>query len=303
VTATVPGPHSAAAPAEVFGWRLTFARFRRRRGALVALGVVAVAVVLAIVGPWVAPQSLQETNDVFNGPMSAAHWLGTDSIGRDELSQLLYALRESLLAAWLALAIGVVVGTLLGLVSGYAGTKVDWAVMRVVDVLMSFPGLLLIIALIGVLGTSLVDAMIALSVSFVPSFARLIRGEVLAAKAATFVEAAQVSGVPAWRIVARHIVPGVLPAFIVQLCLTMGLALIAQGGLGFLGLGVQPPHTNLGAMLQSGFSEINVTPRLILVPGITITIIAMAFNVIADGLRDALGRGTASATELAATRV
>jgi peptide/nickel transport system permease protein len=289
----------AAPELELYGWRLTAARFRSRRLSLVALGVVVLFVLAAVVGPDVAPAGLTDTFPSISGPPSASHLLGTDSIGHDELSQLLFALRSSLFAAWLAVAIGVVAGTVVGLVSGFVGGRLDWVVMRGVDLMLSFPGLLLVIALIGILGTGLIDAMIALAISFIPGFVRLIRGQVLAVKEETFVEAARVTGVPAWRIVARHIMPGVLPAFIVQVCLTMGLALIAEGGLGFLGLGVQPPQTNLGEMLQNGFAEVNVSPRLILVPGITITLIAMAFNVIADGLRDALGRGAGAADLLA----
>jgi peptide/nickel transport system permease protein len=239
----------------------------------------------------VASDGLEQTFPSFTAAPSLHHWLGTDAIGHDELSQLLYAMRSSIFSAGLAALIGASVGTLIGVISGYAGGAIDWVVMRCIDALMSFPGLLLIIALIGVIGTGLYPAMIALAISFVPGFARLVRGDVLDARQRVFVAAAKVTGVPARRIIRKHIVPTILPSFIVQLCLTLGLALIAQGALGFLGLGAQPPQTNLGEMLQSGFNSINSTVRLVLVPGLVITVLATALNVIADALRDALGRG------------
>jgi peptide/nickel transport system permease protein len=277
--------------AQTYGLRRVFQQFRHRKLAVAATVVVAIGVILAIVGPYIAPDGLEQTFPSFTAAPSLRHWLGTDAIGHDELSQLLFAMRSSIFSAGLAALLGAALGTFIGVISGYAGGAVDWAVMRCIDALMSFPGLLLIIALIGVLGTGLYPAMIALAISFVPGFARLVRGDVLDARQRVFVAAAKVTGVPSHRIIRKHIVPTILPSFIVQLCLTLGLALIAQGALGFLGLGAQPPQTNLGEMLQSGFSSINSTVRLVLIPGLVITILATALNVIADALRDALGRG------------
>jgi len=205
-------------------------------------------------------------------------------------------------AAGFAALAGAAIGTVIGVVSGYVGGALDWAVMRCIDALMSFPGLLLIIALIGVMGPGLFHATIALAVSFVPGFTRLLRGEVLGARERGFVAAAKVTGVSSLRIVRKHIMPTVLPSLIVQLCLTLGLALIAEGALGYLGLGAQPPQASLGAMLQTGFTEINSTVRLVLVPGLVITILATCLNVIADALRDALGRGSEVVGFLAAPK-
>jgi ABC-type dipeptide/oligopeptide/nickel transport system permease subunit len=275
---------------QTYGLRRVFEQFRHRKLAMAATVVVAAGIILAIIGPFVAPDGLEQTFPSFTAAPSLHHWLGTDAIGHDELSQLLYAMRSSIFSAGLAALIGATAGTLIGVISGYAGGGIDWVVMRCIDALMSFPGLLLIIALIGVIGTGLYPAMIALAISFVPGFARLVRGDVLEARQRVFVAAAKVTGVPARRIIRKHIVPTILPSFIVQLCLTLGLALIAQGALGFLGLGAQPPQTNLGEMLQSGFNSINSTVRLVLVPGLVITVLATALNVIADALRDALGR-------------
>ena len=273
-----------------YGLRRVFDRFRRRKLAVAAVVVVVIGIILAIIGPYVAPSGLEQTFPSYTASPSLAHLLGTDSIGHDELSQLLFAMRSSIFAAGFAALLGAALGTVVGVVSGYAGGWVDWVVGRCIDALLAFPGLLLIIALIGVFGAGLYPAMIALGISFVGGFARLVRGEVLEARQRGFVAAAKVTGVPRRRIIRRHIIPTILPSFIVQLCLTFGFALIAQGALGFLGLGAQPPQTSLGAMMQNGFQQINTTVRLVLIPGIVITVMATAFNMIADGLRDALGR-------------
>lgn len=278
--------------AQVYGLRRVFEQFRRKKLAVAAAVVVAVGIILAVIGPIVAPYGLEQTFPSYLAPMSLHHLLGTDSIGHDEFNQLLYAMRSSVFAAGFAAILGATIGTLIGLISGYTGGSFDWIVMRCVDAIMSFPGLLLIIAIIGVVGTGLYHAMIALAVSFVPGFTRLIRGEVLQVRERGFVAAAKVTGVTTHRIIRKHIVPTILPLFIVQLCLTLGLALIAEGALGFLGLGSQPPQTSLGEMLQNGFSQINSTVRLVLIPGLVITVLATSLNVIADALRDALGRGS-----------
>jgi ABC-type dipeptide/oligopeptide/nickel transport system permease subunit len=283
----VPDELDDAAP---FGLRDVLNRFKRKKLSVAAVVVVIIGIILAIIGPYIAPSGLEQTFPSYTASPSLAHLLGTDTIGHDELSQLLFAMRSSLFAAGFAAILGAVLGTVVGVISGYAGGWVDWVVGRCIDALLSFPGLLLIIALIGVFGAGLYPAMIALGISFVGGFARLVRGEVLGARQRGFVAAAKVTGVPPFRIIRRHIIPTILPSFIVQLCLTFGFALVAQGALGFLGLGSQPPQTSLGAMMQSGFQEINSTVRLVLIPGIAITVLATAFNVIADGLRDALGR-------------
>jgi peptide/nickel transport system permease protein len=270
--------------------RRGFKRFRRGKGNLIACAVIIIAVFLALFGPYIAPYGLEQTSGSYLASPSLAHLLGTDGIGHDELSQLLFAMRSSMFGAVLAVAIGTSLGTLIGLASGYLGGRADWGIMRLIDALMSFPGLLLIIAVIGILGTGFYKAMIALSISFIPGFARLVRGEVLAAREQGYVAAAQVTGASSFRIIRKHIVPTIFPSFIVQVCLTLGLALIAEGALGFLGLGSQPPQTSLGQMVQSGFSKLNETVWPVLIPGLVITVLALSFNVIADGIRDSLGR-------------
>jgi peptide/nickel transport system permease protein len=276
--------------ANAYGLRRVLKQFRRRKLAVAAVVIVGIGILLAIIGPWIAPDGLETTFDSYTAPPSAAHWLGTDTIGHDELSLLLYAMRSSIFSAGIAAILAAAAGTIIGLISGYAGGGVDWFLGRCIDAALSFPGLLLIVALIGVLGTGQYPAMFALAIAFVAGFARLVRGEVLSARQRGFVAAARITGVPTMRILRKHIMPTIFPSFIVQMCLTFGFALVAEGALGFLGLGTQPPQTSLGEMMQAGFQQINSTVRLILIPGLVITILATSFNVIADGLRDALGR-------------
>jgi ABC-type dipeptide/oligopeptide/nickel transport system permease subunit len=258
------------------GWRRTWYRYRHRPAAVVALGFIVVVVALAVLAPVIAPYdpAKQHVRDRF-ASFSSKYWLGTDDLGRDLFSRLLYGLRTSLVASLLAVAIALAVGFLIGVVSGYFGGRVDSLLMRATD---------------GVLGPGLRNAMLALSVIFMPTFARLVRGQVLAVKEEVYVEAARVSGATDRRIVWRHVVPNSLSPIIVQALITMGLALLAEGALSYLGLSVKTPGTSLGTLVQRGFSYKERTQRLIVIPGLMITLLAWAFNVIADGLRDAIGR-------------
>jgi peptide/nickel transport system permease protein len=211
-------------------------------------------------------------------------------IGKDTLSQLLFGLRTSLGASLVAVALAVVVGTAVGLCSGYFGGRTDQVLMRMVDAILSFPGLLTAMVVVGLLGPSVLNAMIGLSVAFMPLFARLVRGQVLAVRRESYVQAAVVVGAGPGRIIRRHVLPNVAPPLVVQAFMTFGFALLAEGALAFLGLSVQPPETSLGSMLRRGFGAVNDTPRLVLVPGLAITVLTLAFNAVADGLRDAMAR-------------
>jgi peptide/nickel transport system permease protein len=227
------------------------------------------------------------TPDVLADP-SRAHLLGTDDIGRDLLSRVLYGTRFSLLASLVAVAASTAAGSAIGLVSGYLGGRVDTVLMRLTDALLAFPGLLVAIAIVGILGPGVQNAMLGLSIAFMPAFIRLVRGQVLAIREEPFIEAATVSGVGGPTIVRRHIVPNIAGPVIVQGLSTMGLALLAEGALSFLGLSVQPPAASLGSLLGRGFSVVNETVRLILVPGLVITACCWTLNAIADGLRESL---------------
>jgi peptide/nickel transport system permease protein len=292
-TAFSPLQPSEALPnvARLHGWRRTWYRYRHRPSAVIALAFIAVVVLLAVLAPLIAPYDPADQNprDRF-ASFSSKYWLGTDDLGRDILSRMLYGLRTSLVASLLAVVLALTAGFLIGVASGYFGGVVDSVLMRIMDAVLSIPGLLLAFAIVGVLGPGLRNAMLALSVIFTPTFARLVRGQVLATKEEAYVEAARVAGATDSRVVWRHVVPNSLSPIIVQALITMGLALLAEGALSYLGLSVQSPGTSLGTLVQRGFSYKERTQRLIVIPGLMITSLAWAFNVIADGLRDAIGR-------------
>lgn len=270
--------------------RRTWARFLRRPAGVAGLAVVAVAAIVSLLAPVISPYGLNEVTSRFRSAPSPDHWLGTDAIGKDTFSQLLFGLRTSLWASLVAVALAVVVGTAVGLCSGYFGGRTDQVLMRLVDAVLSFPGLLTAMVVVGLLGPSVLNAMIGLSVAFMPLFARLVRGEVLAVREEGYVKAALVVGCGPGRIIRRHVLPNVAPPLVVQAFMTLGFALLAEGALAFLGLSVNPPETSLGSMLRRGFGAVNDTPRLVIVPGVAITVLTLAFNAIADGLRDAMAR-------------
>jgi peptide/nickel transport system permease protein len=280
-----------AAHPGVTGWRRVWRRFRRHRMAMGASIVLLLLVLAAICAPLIAPHDpTQISSAIMKGP-SSDHLLGTDEVGRDLLSRLLYAMRFSLVACVVATALAVIVGTTIGLFSGYLGGAYDNVLMRLTDTALAFPGLLLAMGIVGVLGPGIRNATLALAVAFTPTFVRLVRGEVLQMRREPYMEAAEVAGVRGRVVVWRHVLPNTRAPVVVQTLMTMALALLAEGALSFLGLGVQPPDASLGTLLQRGFSFIERSPRLIIVPGLTITLLAWCFNAIADGLRDALDVG------------
>jgi peptide/nickel transport system permease protein len=283
----VPVP-SGRAPATT--WRRTWRRFRRQKAAMAGAIAIVVIATAALLAPLIAPYDIDEISSEFMGSFSTSHWLGTDQTGYDVFSRLLYATRTSLYASLIAITLAVIGGSIIGLLSGYVGGWMDTLLMRCTDAIMAFPGLLMAMAVVGILGPGTFNAMVGLSIAFMPGFARLIRGQVLAVREEGYVEAARVVGAGGARIVRRHVVPNIAPPLIVQVLMSMGFALLAEGALAFLGLSVQPPQTSLGSMLQQGFTVINSTPRLVLIPGIVIVILSLSFNAVADGIRDALAK-------------
>lgn len=259
------------------------------RTALLGLVIVSTLAALSLLAPWIAPAdpAAQDVLARHQGP-SAAHWLGTDQLGRDELSRLLYGGRVSLLAALglgtAILAVGVGVGTLAGFVGGW----VDAAVMRTVDVLLAFPNFLLVLVVVGALGPGLFNLGIAFGVAGWVSYARVVRGLVLSAKERPYVMAARGLGLRPRRVAVRHVLPNVLAPVIVLWTLRTGQLLLAFAALSFLGLGVQPPTAEWGAMLNSARDSLAVAPRLMVYPGAAITLAALGFNLLGDGLRDVL---------------
>lgn len=266
-------------------------RFRRDRAAMTAFVVLAVIVAAAIAAPVLAPydpdaQSLTDRLQAFN----REHWLGTDDLGRDVLSRLLYASRVSLIAAVQATAIGVVLGVPTGLVAGYVRGVVDTVLSRIADALMSIPALLLALAIVGVLEPNLTSAMIAIGIVYAPRLFRLTRSAALSVREETFVEAARSVGAGPGRIIAGHVLPNVLSPLIVQISLSMGFAILFEASISFLGLGVQPPDASWGSMLGRSTRFFEQSPHLVVVPGAMILVTVLAFNVLGDGIRDSLGK-------------
>ncbi|WP_181779174.1 dipeptide/oligopeptide/nickel ABC transporter permease/ATP-binding protein [Pseudonocardia pini] len=266
-------------------------RFRRDRVPMIALAFLVVVTVAGVLAGVLAPFEpfAQLAGPPFDGP-SAAHLLGTDDLGRDVLSRLLYGARVSMEVSILTVAGALVVALPLGLVAGYSGRRVDQVLMRVMDALMSFPALVLAIVLVAVLGPSLTNTMLAIGVFLVPTFCRLVRGQALAVREEAYVDASRSIGTPDRTIILRHVLPNLLSPMIVQATTTLGMVLIAEASLSFLGLGAQPPQVSWGAMLRQAYEFILVDPSLMLAPGIAIALTVFAFNVVGDGLLDALGR-------------
>lgn len=261
----------------------------RDRTALLGLVILVVLGVLALLAPWIAPHD-PAAQDVLHrfAPRSAAHPLGTDHLGRDELSRLLHGGRVSLLTS-LALGAGILlIGTVVGTVAGFAGGKVDGAIMRAVDVLLAFPNFLLVLVVVGALGPGMVNLAIAFLVAGWVGYARIVRGLVLAAKQQPYIEAAQALGFASTRVAVRHLLPNVFAPVIVLWTLRTGQLLLSLAALSFLGLGVQPPTPEWGAMLNEARDALARAPRLMVYPGVLITVAGLGFNLLGDGLRDVL---------------
>jgi peptide/nickel transport system permease protein len=256
-------------------------------GALVLLAALGVVALLA---PWIAPYDPDAVDfaDRFSTP-SAAHWLGTDDLGRDLLSRLCFGARVSLRASFQVVLTALSFALPIGLLAGYLGGRIDDLLMRLMDAVLSFPPLILAIAVAGILGPGLTNLMIAISILFIPGFARVIRAQTLAVRQETFIEASIAAGTQTHEILRRRVLPNVASPLIVQASLALGVALLAEAGLSFLGLGLQPPAASWGAMLRRAHQFIFTDPWLMLAPGLAIASTVLAFNTVGDGLRDALG--------------
>ena len=278
------------APAVTVTRRYKAARqLARRPAAIVALAVVLGFIVVALAAPHLAPYDPNAIDyRALRKPPSAAHLLGTDEVGRDVLSRLLWGARASLLAGVVPVTIAVALSVPLGLLSGSVGGWVDGLIMRVNDAMLSIPFLIVAIALAAFLGPGLGNAMIAIGIAALPTFVRLVRGTVLAIKTEEYVEAAQALGCSSPRVAVRHILPNTLPPLFVQVSITVAAAIIAEASLSFLGLGQQPPAPSWGSMLNAAQRYLSQAPWMALYPGLMIFGIVMALNVLGDGLRDVL---------------
>lgn len=269
--------------------RRSMRRLMRRRGAMLGLAIVLMFVLIAFFASVIAPQDpLQTSWSAVRKAPSAQYLLGTDEIGRDVLSRVIWGARASLLAGLVSVSIAMALGVPIGLLAGYRGGWVDGVISRFTDAMLAVPFLILAIALAAFLGPSLTNAMIAIGVSATPVFIRLTRGQVLSVKVEDFVEAARAVGNPHWRIALRHILPNILPPLIVQATLAIAAAIIAEASLSFLGLGQQPPAPSWGSMLNTAKNYVDNAPWMAVWPGVSIFLLVLSFNLLGDGLRDAL---------------
>ena len=269
--------------------RATIETVLLNRLAVIGLAVLAMLVIVAIFAPLIAPYDINDVNisDRFSPP-SGDYLFGTDELGRDIFSRVVIASRVSLRVGFIAVGIALAVGVPIGLVSGYYGGGVDSFLMRVMDVLFSFPAILLAIAILAVLGPGVGNAMVAIGIVYTPIFARITRGSVLSIKNQVFVTAARSLGATDGRILRTHVLPNVVAPIIVQTSLSLAFAILSEAALSFLGLGVQPPDPAWGRMLADGRSFFQDAPWMAIFPGIAILLTVMAFNFVGDGLRDAL---------------
>jgi peptide/nickel transport system permease protein len=276
-------PQKTSQAAEV--WR----RLKRNKAALAGGVIVAVFVAVALAAPLIAPYDPDE-GDLGQRlkPPSAAHWLGTDALGRDVLSRIIYGAQVSLQIQVVAVLIALVAGTLLGMFGGYYGGWADHLSMRAMDILLAFPGIFLAISIIAVLGPGLLNLMLAAGIYSVPQFARIVRGSILSLKEKEFVEAARAAGESDRSILFRYLLPNSMAPIIIQTTLRMATVLLTASGLSFLGLGVQPPRAEWGAMLSTARPYLITAPHVATFPGLAIMLVVMGFNLFGDGLRDSL---------------
>jgi len=271
-------------------WTEFWRKFKKQHVAVAAGIFVLLLVVVAIFAPWIVPYDAENffDYDSINALPSLQHWFGVDPLGRDIFSRIVMGARVSLTAGFVSVAVGAVIGTVLGLVAGYYEGWSERIIMRVCDVLFAFPGILLAIGIVAILGGGMTNVIIAVSIFSIPTFARLVRGNTLALKHLTFIEAARSVGAPDRTIIARHIFPGTIAAVVVYFSLRIGTSIITAASLSFIGMGAQPPTPEWGAMLNEARADMMTSPHVALFPSLAIFLTVLAFNLLGDGLRDAL---------------
>ena len=278
----------AAAPVRDRRWEV-LRRAVRARLAPFGAAVVMAAVLVALAAPVVAPYDplKQDLAHALAAP-SREHPLGTDNVGRDVLSRVIWGTRISLVAGVVSVAIALLTGSLLGVVAGFCGGRVDGVVMRLMDAVLSFPPLVLALALGAVLGAGLMGVLIALGVVYTPTFARLMRGQVLTIKAREYVDAARALGAPGWRVAWHHVLPNATAPIVVQASLSVAFAILAEASLSFLGLGIQPPAASWGSMINAGRGYLQSAPWIVFGPGVALFVTVVGLNFVGDAIRDAL---------------
>ena len=268
-------------------WR----RLKRNKMAMLGLFILIVLALLAIFAEQVAGYETkviaQDVSNRLQGP-SAEHWFGTDEFGRDIFARIIHGSRVSLVVGFISVAVSLIIGGVLGAFAGYYGGVIDLVIMRVMDILLAIPSILLAITIVAALGTDLVYVMIAIGISGVPGYARIVRASVMGIKDQEFVEAARAIGASNTSIIFREVIPNCLAPIIVQATLSVASAILSTASLSFIGLGVQPPAPEWGAMLSSGRGYLRDAMHLTLFPGLAIIVTILALNLLGDGLRDAL---------------
>lgn len=270
-------------------WKNFYKKFRKNKAAMVGGVFILLFILVAIIGPFIAPYDPTAQNHVNKlASPSAEHWFGTDHHGRDIFSRIIHGMGITLYIGFLSVLIGSVFGVALGIISGYYGKRIDAIIMRIMDILLAFPGILLALAIVSVLGGSLQNVIIAVGIFAIPSFARIVRGSTLSVKKLEYIDAVRALGASDFRIIFKHILPNVMSPIIVNATLYMATAVLTASGLSFLGMGAQPPTPEWGAMLSAGRNYMWDAPHVAFFPGIAIVIVVLAFNIFGDGLRDAL---------------
>jgi peptide/nickel transport system permease protein len=263
--------------------------FKKNQMAVIGAGIILLFFFITLFAPILSPYDpykieLSKTLQ----PPSFAHWLGTDDKGRDVLSRLIYGSRLTLLVGFASLLFGGAIGTALGMIAGYVGGFIDTLIMRITDILLAFPGILLALAIVSALGPSLMNVTIAVGIFKIPIFIRVVRGTVLSVKNLEYIDAVQTLGASHLQIIIKHIFPNILSPIIVQTTLNLATVILSTAGLSFLGLGAQPPSPEWGAMLSNARSYFFTAPYLLVFPGLAISLLVLGFNLFGDGLRDAL---------------
>ncbi|MGB3610581.1 MAG: ABC transporter permease [Cellvibrio sp.] len=266
-----------------------FRRLRKNRMAMAGLGILVCLVIVALLTPFIAPYSYEAQNlDLGASPPSAAHWLGTDIFGRDQLTRIMYGSRISLMVGFIATAVALIIGVLWGATAGYLGGRTDALMMRTVDVLYALPFTIFIILLTVIFGSSMLLLFLAIGAVEWLTMARIVRGQVLSLKQQEFVEAAIALGLSPWKIIVRHLIPNTLGPVIVYTTLTIPSVILLESFLSFLGLGIQPPESSWGSLISDGVESMEEYPWLLIFPALTLSITLFALNFLGDGLRDAL---------------
>lgn len=271
-------------------WQTFLRRISRQPVTMISGAFIVLLIIIALIAPWIVPYNAENyfDYDQLNAGPSLSHWFGVDSLGRDIFSRVLVGARISLAAGVFSVLMGAMIGTFFGLLAGYYEGLWDRVIMRVCDVLFAFPGILLAIAVVAVMGSGMTNVIIAVSIFSIPAFARLVRGNTLVLKQQTYIESARSIGASDATIIFRHLLPGTVSLIVVYFTMRIGTSIISAASLSFLGLGAQPPTPEWGAMLNEARADMVIAPHVAIFPSLAIFFTVLAFNLLGDGLRDAL---------------